>query len=631
MKIKKVDDKPMIIHTKQKAKIHMVESKKVEVKGRNILTASRVTNVTNAQAASGTYRKSTVHKVDKVKKGRISQYRQNLKQAKQSIKVKDSSIKLAGAAGANSALDQLDGGEEIKQASGIVYGTVKPMSDVASKGAALFRQKALEAKMRKIKKVDAGKRIAQKDAKKAATDTAKATAKKAAKETAKTVGKEAANTTAKVVTTTATTATGTGLAPGVGTAIGVGVGYATGVAMDYKDMQATNRSRKLKFFLDKMNAQVEQKDSLAKLVKDLIASRVSMVIKTVAPVVGVIFLAMALIIAAVAIPVIAIVAVIYNSPFAIFFPPLEDGETVTTVASAYVAEFNREVSTLATDHIGYDDGVIVYVNYEGDSGSPSNYYDILAVYMVKHGVGDTATIMNDTSKGWLQTVVNDMCSYTTTGTETETVTNEDGTTTTTTETILYVNVTLKTYTDMISEYGFNAQQEEMLREFMKPENLALLGWTGGGTGGSSLTEEEIDAVLASIPDGPAKVACDYALHRVGYPYSQEYRNSGDYYDCSSLAYYSWKSAGTDISYGRATTAAAEGQGLEETGKIVAYEEIQPGDLIFYSYVTNGRYKDISHVAIYVGNGKVVEAKSEEYGVVYGDVPSVGSIVFVGRP
>lgn len=45
--------------------------------------------------------------------------------------------------------------------------------------------------------------------------------------------------------------------------------------------------------------------------------------------------------------------------------------------------------------------------------NPSNYYDIMAVYMVKHGVGDTATVMNDTSKGWLQAVVNDMCSYTT--------------------------------------------------------------------------------------------------------------------------------------------------------------------------------------------------------------------------
>ena len=117
---------------------------------------------------------------------------------------------------------------------------------------------------------------------------------------------------------------------------------------------------------------------------------------------------------------------------------------------------------------------------------------------------------------------------------------------------------------------------------------------------------------------------------MGYPYSQDYRDSGNYYDCSSLAYYSWKAAGIDISYGGATTAAAEGQGLDETGKTVSYEEIQPGDLIFYSYCSNGRYKNISHVAIYVGNGKAVEALNETVGVIHRDV-STGSIVMIGRP
>lgn len=52
----------------------------------------------------------------------------------------------------------------------------------------------------------------------------------------------------------------------------------------------------------------------------------------------------------VAIPVVAIVGTIYNSPFAIFLPPLEDGDTVTTVASAYVADFNREVNELKSNH-----------------------------------------------------------------------------------------------------------------------------------------------------------------------------------------------------------------------------------------------------------------------------------------
>ena len=41
MKIKKVDDKPMVIHTKQKAKHHTHESKQVAIKGSNVYTVDR--------------------------------------------------------------------------------------------------------------------------------------------------------------------------------------------------------------------------------------------------------------------------------------------------------------------------------------------------------------------------------------------------------------------------------------------------------------------------------------------------------------------------------------------------------------------------------------------------------------
>lgn len=139
------------------------------------------------------------------------------------------------------------------------------------------------------------------------------------------------------------------------------------------------------------------------------------------------------------------------------------------------------------------------------------------------------------------------------------------------------------------------------------------------------------AILGGITDSRQKTVCSYALHRVGFPYSQDLRDSGNYYDCSSLAYYSWKDAGMDISHGGATTAAAEAQGLDEAGKTVSFDELQPGDLIFYSFTSNGRYKNISHVAVYVGNGKVVEALNENLGVVYRDVASTGKIVVIGRP
>ncbi|MDD3415673.1 MAG: NlpC/P60 family protein, partial [Lachnospiraceae bacterium] len=91
-----------------------------------------------------------------------------------------------------------------------------------------------------------------------------------------------------------------------------------------------------------------------------------------------------------------------------------------------------------------------------------------------------------------------------------------------------------------------------------------------------------------------------------------------------------KTAGVDISFGGATTAAAEAQGLDEAGKSITEADLQPGDLIFYSYTTNGRYKNISHVGIYAGNGKMIEAKNEAEGVVYGDFHN-GSVVMYARP
>ena len=641
MKIKKVDDKPMVIHTKEKAKIHSHEPKGARIKGSNIYTVERGPKIAGAKAAEATgkksYRKSIVHQTDVKEKG-LSRFKRNVREANTSIKTKNTNLHIAGRTGALAAgavTDQVEGGQEVTQAAYLAYEASRPVTGTASKGAALFRRKAAEQAKRRIKKVEAGKKLAKKAGKKAAKDTAKTVVKETAKETAKTTAKVAA----KTATKTAAAAAGTAVAPGVGTAVGMAAGYAAGVSIEARDAKATNRSRKIKFFLDKMKAQENQTDSVAKLVKDLVVRKALVWIKTVAPIVGLVLLLLVLVVAMVAIPVIAVIAILYNSPFALFLPPLESGDTVQTVTSAYVQEFNRDVNTKVSEHTGCDIGEIVYVDYEGMEETPSNYYDIMAVYMVKYGVGDTATVINDTSKGWLQAVVNDMCSYTTnTGTKDVEETDDEGSVTTVTKSVLYVNVTLKSYRDMISVYGFNSDQVEMLEQIMSPDFMGQLGYAGSGSGGgggspgvSSMTEDEINAILSGITDSRQKAVCSYALHRVGYPYSQDLRDSGNYYDCSSLAYYSWKDAGVDISHGGATTAAAEAQGLDEAGNTVSYDPLQPGDLIFYSFTSNGRYKNISHVAVYVGNGKVVEALNESLGVVYRDVASTGKIVVIGRP
>ena len=164
-----------------------------------------------------------------------------------------------------------------------------------------------------------------------------------------------------------------------------------------------------------------------------------MMVKAAAPVIGLLFLGLGLLGAVVAIPVVAVIAVIYNSPFAILFPSISSGETTQAVLSSYVAEFHREINDELTNHSGYDTSEKIYVDFEG-AGTPDNYCDILAVYMVKYGVGDTATDMTDKAKENLKKVFDDMCSYST-GSRTDTDTDEDGDPTVTT--VKEVRVVLK--------------------------------------------------------------------------------------------------------------------------------------------------------------------------------------------
>lgn len=97
LKIKKVDDKTMVIHTKKKAKIHTHEPKKASIKASNIYTVDRSSKIKGSKIATTEnkkFRRSTIHPVDKAKKGMFRQYRAALKESKQSFKTKNSSIRV---------------------------------------------------------------------------------------------------------------------------------------------------------------------------------------------------------------------------------------------------------------------------------------------------------------------------------------------------------------------------------------------------------------------------------------------------------------------------------------------------------------------------------------------------------
>ena len=83
------------------------------------------------------------------------------------------------------------------------------------------------------------------------------------------------------------------------------------------------------------------------------------------------------------------------------------------------------------------------------------------------------------------------------------------------------------------------------------------------------------------------------------------------------------SADTTALYGSGTIGA-------QVAQIINKKDLKPGDLIFYSYEENGRFRNISHVAIYVGDGKMVHAANPSRGVVL-DPLRTGSVVFYARP
>ena len=428
-----------------------------------------------------------------------AQYRVTKAKKEAAVKKKPSLPSGTASVEAGTALDEMEGGSEVHDASMTAYTLAKPATNVVDAGRNLYRSKAAKAKQDKLRKKQSRSRIKEKAVKESAVKTARKTAQTAAKEAAKETGKKAAKETSKAAAKTAAATAGTGAG---GVLVGIAAGEAAGIAMDKRDVKNSTRNRMIKLFVAKLRHDDSQgshdnQDNIGKALKDIVLMRFSMMAKYIVRYVGLFLLTLFAVVALIALPVIAIIAVIYNSPFAVFFPSISSGETIQEVLSAYVSEFNGEVNAELNDHDGYDTSEKIYVNYEG-SGTPDNFCDILMVYMVKHGDGDTATDMTDKVKQNLKAVFDDMCSYTISS-RTDTETDDEGNTTTTT--VKEVNVELKTCYDMVSVYGFNAEEQEMLAELMKPEYLAMLGYTGGGGDpGETISPEQYQAIVDAISD-----------------------------------------------------------------------------------------------------------------------------------
>lgn len=91
--------------------------------------------------------------------------------------------------------------------------------------------------------------------------------------------------------------------------------------------------------------------------------------------------------------------------------------------------------------------------------------------------------------------------------------------------------------------------------------------------------------------GRAKKAIDFAVAQLGDPYSYG-ANGPDSWDCSGLTGGAWGAAGVSLPRSSSAQAGA--------GSPVSRGSLSPGDLVFY-------YSPVSHVGIYMGDGKLVHA------------------------
>ena len=116
----------------------------------------------------------------------------------------------------------------------------------------------------------------------------------------------------------------------------------------------------------------------------------------------------------------------------------------------------------------------------------------------------------------------------------------------------------------------------------------------------------VPVTAAGPVSNAATVALSFALAQVGKAYVWG-GNGPNAYDCSGLTVAAYKQAG--ISLPRTTYTQWT------VGTPVSLANLQPGDLVFY-------YSGISHVGMYIGNGRIVHAANPTSGVTTASVTSM---------
>jgi cell wall-associated NlpC family hydrolase len=116
---------------------------------------------------------------------------------------------------------------------------------------------------------------------------------------------------------------------------------------------------------------------------------------------------------------------------------------------------------------------------------------------------------------------------------------------------------------------------------------------------------------ASVMSSIGQEIAEYAQQFVGYRYVYGAASPQVGFDCSGLTSYVYNKFGYSIS----RTAS---QQFRNNGVLVSKANLRPGDLVFFS---NNSGKSVTHVGLYIGNDKFVNASSSTTGVIISSLSS----------
>lgn len=640
MKIKTVDEKPMVIHQKKNPRIHLHKGIKA-VRHKKVANTVRVSGKSDGKAKE---KKVSAGDGDRGWKER----------ADSSIKVKNQRLKTFASAGARYGVKQVEGGEEVSESVDVMMAVSSPIVSVSDKATALYRRKRAEKKEQRKKN-----RVQTESEHMAASihmRKQRGKKKSSRKDSRKGKNREKG-------------------------------GYGT---------SSFAKSRMIESFLDKF--QTEKEDGQGGLVDGTVKTTKAtaiLLVKQAVAFLAPIFLMLFAVVAVLGIIVVAVLAVIYNSPLSIFFPLPDTGyENPRTVLCEYYKEFNQQITSL--EEQGHS---ITYQNSE--NGVPvSNFNDTLMVYMVRYGIGQAGFVMDDEGRKHLKEVFDEMNYYDRSSSATQIPAGESlGEVVTTgycncslccgqwagghtaSGTVPKANHTLavdahspkvpmgtkivmngKTYkvedTGNFARYGtdfdiyFGSHAEALawgkrkVVAYLAEGNENTVEVTVSGMLVHNLTYEDYIALnkldkdqvelLREMMDGDlwnsyyvgagGQTVAELAMTKIGCRYSQDKRYEEGWYDCSSLVQRLYKEVGINLP----ATAATQGEYCYKNAMLINKKDLKPGDLIFYSYEENGEFRNISHVAIYVGDGKMVHAANPSRGVVI-DSLRTNKVVFYAKP